>query len=178
MATDIELFEKYWDEFIQIFRNKVKQSRAQPLTHPLLKLMLSEIQTSWNTNLEDNGRWLHAYTEKNPEKGKIIQKILLEDMHFDMEEKPKNYMGMVSGLAPFIGVAAGFGMVRLFHTAQLWKQIISLVTPAAVAYPTARKISDDISNRNELQWLEKYIFQLDKYKSSVISVLNSGNDFN
>lgn len=172
--TDSEKFLKYWNDFIQILRQKITKDETHYFSYGYLKMVLAEEAISWSSESEVNGRWLAEYTKKHPDQGKRILNILTKDMRFSPVEKPnKDYASMIRSAAPVIGAAAGLSIVHLLHIPNLWIQFFSIVAPAVAAYPAGMLISDEIAERTNLQWIKTYLDQLEKYKNSVLSILSS-----
>lgn len=171
MDKDVELFEKYWEQFLTRVKGRMmKQAKKQEMTYPLLNLLLSDISLSWDSNVEESGRWLGQYCEKNPQKGGMIRQILLEDMEFSEilgNEKGSDAMNYIVSAA---GAATGYCISSALHAGKVAKTI-STVVPALLLYPSAKAVGENTKNRNQKEYMEEYISQLEKYKKGVLSVL-------
>lgn len=166
-------FEKNWAKFITRLKGQVMaKTEKQELSYPLLKLLLSDAVIGWETKDEENGRWLMNYTAEEPTKGQTIHRILTEDMQFDELQSKKVYHESLNYVVPIVGAVAGLGISTLLGAGVLGKTL-STVVPAAVLYPSSKAIGDNLNKTSSSHLLEEYIAQLEKYKLSVISVIES-----
>lgn len=171
MDRDVELFEKYWEQFlIRVKGRMVSQAKKQELTYPLLKLLLKDISLSWDSDVEENGRWLRQYSEENPQKGEMIRQILLEDMEFSEVLSNDKSPAAVNYIVPAAGAAAGYCISSVLHAGAAAKAI-STVAPALLLYPSAKAIGENAKNKNQRESMEAYLSQLEKYRKGALSVL-------
>lgn len=167
----IETFEKYWKQFLTRVKGKMMHyAQKQELTYSLLQLILKDASYSWNSNVEGNGRWLIQYSMQNPQGGELIRRILLDDMSFTEISKEKENWEMLVHAAPVAGAAAGYGVSSVLGAGPIVKAVFT-IAPALLLYPTARGFGESVRDKSTEEYIEKYLFQLDKYKKSVISVL-------
>lgn len=169
--NDIETFEQCWKKFmIRVKGKMMRHAQKQELTYSLLQLILKDASYSWNSNAEENGRWLMKYAEKNPQGGALIRQILLDDMAFtEISEKQENWE-MLANAVPVAGAATGYGISSILGTGPVVKAIFTIV-PAFLLYPAAKELGESVKNRGAEGYVDKYLGQLDKFKKSVISVL-------
>ena len=166
-------FERNWTKFITRLKGQIiTKSEKQELTYPLLKLLLSDAALSWDAKDEENGRWLMNYAASEPVKGQTIRGILTEDMQFTELQPKKVYSESLNYVVPVAGAAVGLGISSLLGANTLVKAI-STIAPAAVLYPSAKAIGDNLNKKGRSLLLEEYIAQLEKYRISVISVIES-----
>lgn len=168
---DIELFEKYWERFMARLRGKIMHhAQRQNLTYSLMKLILKDASDSWNSDLEENGRWLMQYCGQNPQEGALVRRILLEDMEFAEISVNKANWEVLAHAVPVAGAASGFGISSALGATPIMKAFFT-IAPALLLYPAARGFSGGIKDRSTEEYIDRYLLQLDKYKKSVVSVL-------
>lgn len=171
MSMDKENFERLWDKFYVALKGRImKKAKNQELTYPLMKLILTDAKSDWETEYEECGRWLRKYMEENPAKGRIVCDILT-DMTFREVEKKPDSLGMAGLVAPLAGAALGFGISSLFGAGIVIK-IVSAVVPAGLIFGTTKVIEPKMKDRSMQGLVEGYLSQLEKYKNSVLSVLS------
>ena len=147
-SKDKVSFEKRWNSFLITLKGKMlKESAKQQITCPLLNLLLYDARLSWESDYDENGRWLKKYKEENPEKGELIQKILLKDMVFTEVKAIKGNSEIINFVIPVVGAFAGLGVSTYLHANTIVK-VISTIAPAALLYETTkskglnRKVND------------------------------------
>lgn len=169
--NEIDLFEKNWEQFMTRLRGKILHyAQRQKLTYSLMKLILKDASNGWDSDLEENGRWLMQYCRQNPQEGELVRKILLEDMRFTEMPKEKGDWEILTHAVPVAGAAAGFGLSAMFDARPVMKAVCT-VAPALLLYPMAKGFEGSVKDRNTQEYIDKYLLQLDKYKKSVIRVL-------
>lgn len=171
---DKSSFEKNWTAFITRLKGQIiSRSQKHEMGYQQLRLLLSDAALSWVSGEEACGRWLMTYSRSNPAKGESIRDILTKDMQFTELPPPKKaYNETLNYVIPVAGAAAGFGISSMFKATTLIKAI-STIAPAAVLYPSAKSLGDNLNKNSKSLQLEEYIDQLEKYKLSVISVLET-----
>lgn len=171
-AKNVERFEKCWGKFITKLKGRmIKQSEQQQLTYPLLKLTLSDAASCWGSEYEENGRWLMQYSEEEPEKGRLIHRILLENMEFIEIPLQKDMTDMLNYAVPLAGAAAGLGLSHLFRVKAIG-QAISTIVPAAVLYPSMKTLGENIKKQESMERIEQYLSQLEPYRQNIIDIID------
>ena len=164
-------FEKQWEKFLTSLKGKIlKESAKQQLTCPLLNLLLRDARLCWESDYDENGRWLNNYKAENPEKGELIYNILLEDMIFTEIKSAKGNSEIMNYAIPIAGAVAGFGISSLLHANAIIKAV-STIAPAALLYATTKSVDTNKKDNSAKQLVDAYIAQLDKFKVSIISII-------
>lgn len=172
--NDIEVFEKNWEQFMTRLRGKIMHyAQRQKLTSSLMKLILKDASNSWDSDKEENGRWLMHYCRQNPQGGELVRRILLEDMDFTEVPERKGNGEILTHVVPVAGAAAGFGISSAMGATTVAKAVFT-IAPALLLYPAAKGFSGSVRDRNAEEYIDRYLLQLDKYKKSVVSVLREG----
>ena len=170
--SNVSDFEKYWNKFTTKLKGALMgQMRNQPLTHSAASIVLSDIAMAWSLSYDDCGRWLLEYTQENPEKGAIITQILTQDMGFTEIPESKNFPEIAKIAAPAAGAVLGFGISH-FLNASILIQAISTIAPAALIYPVTKNLGESVKTAKQEILLNDYMEQLEKYRKSVLSVIN------
>lgn len=168
--TQTENFERLWENFISKIKGKlINASMQKKLTFSYVKLILDNEIYAWDSDYDEEGRWLRQYTDENPRCGQLIKEILFNDMSFTEIEPPKKADGLKYAV-PIVGAAAGLGIASIFN-ANLIVKAISTVAPAAILFPTTKTVLSYFSDSNSQAMIDSYISQLDKYKNSIISII-------
>lgn len=168
--THTENFERLWDNFIVKLKGKLLNvSMQKELTFSYVKLILDNEIYAWDSDYDEEGRWLKQYMNENPREGQLIKEILLDDMSFTEIEPPKK-ADSLTYIVPVVGAAAGLGLSSIFN-ANLIVKAISTVAPAAILFPTTKTVLNYFSSYNSQTLIDNYIGQLDKYKNSIISII-------
>jgi len=131
---------------------------------------LRDARLSWESDYDENGRWLKKYKEENTEKGKMIYDILLEDMIFTEINSAKGNNEVMNYIIPVVGAVAGFGISSLLHANAIVKAV-STIAPAVLLYATTKSVGMNRKDNSTKQMIDAYIAQLDKYKVSIISII-------
>lgn len=172
MSTNTENFERLWDKFFVGLKGRImKKAKNQELTYPLMKLILSDAKSDWETEYEECGRWLIGYMQENPAKGRIVREILTDNMSFKEVHKKPDSLGVAGVLAPLAGAALGFGVSSLFGAGIVVK-IVSAVVPAGLSFGAVKAIEPKMKEKSLSDLIDGYLSQLEKYKNSVLSVLS------
>lgn len=171
MNRDVEQFEKCWNIFLTRLEGRMMtQSKKQTLTYPFLNLMLSDACLCWGSEYEEGGRWLKKYSEAEPEKGKLIRQILMEEMRFSEISVKKDTADSWSYAIPIAGAAAGLGISHVLK-AGMAAQAASTILPVVILYPSVKAAGENRSARMKKGMMKEYLSQLDKYRLRVASLL-------
>lgn len=172
MNTHEEYFDRLWDKFFVRLKGKIiKEAGKQELTYPLMKLILADTKSDWLSEYDEGGRWLRGYMMENPAKGRIVYEILADNMSFKEVQKKPDSLGITGVIAPLAGAALGFGISSLFGAGIVIK-IVSTVVPGALIFGTTKAIEPKMKNKSLQALINGYLDQLEKYRYSVLSVLN------
>ncbi len=165
-------FERYWNNFSNRLRGSLmNEAKQQELTYNVASVLLSDAIMAWSLSYDECGAWLLRLKSENPQKGELVSQILQSDIKFTKIEPKKDLHPSVKTIAPVCGAALGFGISHALG-AGVWTQIIATLAPAAVIYPATKSAEDVIRENNKSAVVDEYMAQLDKYKQSVILVLN------
>lgn len=166
-------FEKNWDKFIKQLKGKlIAQRTKRNFSYPVLKLILAEAVTVWETNYDECGRWLLDYDKENPEKAALIKNILLKDMRFTEIPKKKDASKGIALAVSAAAAAVGFGICTYLDKGMLITAA-STVLPAAAAYPAVTVTSGMMKEKNDDDIINAYLGQLEKFRISIIDVIES-----
>ena len=169
--SNITDFENNWKKFIIKLKGELmEQSKSRPLTFDTADIALTNAATAWTLSYDECGRWLMTYCQNNPEKGALVTEILTKDIHFSKIDPPKGFPEIAKIAIPAAGAAAGF-CISHFLGASVVVQLISTAAPAVLLYPAALSFAQTSESGAQKTLLESYLSQLDKYKTSVLSVI-------
>lgn len=169
--SNISDFENVWKKFITRLKGELmEQMKRAPLTFSVADITLSNAATAWSVSYDECGRWLTAYSQSEPDKGALISDILTKDMHFTEIAPAKGFPQAAKIAIPAAGAVAGF-CISHFLGAGFLVQAISTVAPAALLYPATASLSSTAESNGKTALLNDYLAQLDKYKTSVLSVI-------
>lgn len=169
--SNISDFENVWKKFmIRLKGELMEQTKNAPLTFSVADITLSNAATAWSISYDECGRWLMTYSQTEPEKGALISDILTKDMRFTEIAPAKGVPAAAKIAIPAAGAVAGF-CISHFLGAGVLVQAISTVAPAALLYPATVSFSSTAESNSKAALLNDYLVQLDKYKTSVISVI-------
>lgn len=170
--TEREKFESLWTDFIALVKGKLISTAAkQTLTTPLANLILSDAASSWSSEYEINGKWLCNLKEVDPYKAKLVEDILLNDIHFDETDTKGEVPSYYDYVIPAVGACAGCAISMYLDYGKL-VQAASTVIPAVLLYPATKIFRNRMNETNKAKCIEGYIAQLEKYRNSVVSVLS------
>ncbi len=170
--TEKEKFESLWTDFIALVKGKLISTAAkQKLSTPLANLILSDAVSSWNSEYEINGKWLSNLKGVDPKKAELVGEILLNDIHFDEIATKKELSTYYNYAIPAVGACAGCAISIYLGYGKL-VQAASTIIPAVLLYPAVNTFRNRMNETNKDKCIEGYIAQLEKYKSSVVSVLS------
>lgn len=171
-GTYTESFEKQWGKFLTTVKGKlVRESKTQKITYPLLNLLLQDVRLNWDSEFEENGRWLKGYKKANPEAGERIQHILLKKMAFTEITQKKDNSQLMNYVVPVIGAAAGIGISTILH-ANLAIKAVSTVVPAVAMYAATKSVGMSKTASDTTQLIDQYMAQLDTFKAEILCVLS------
>lgn len=172
MENQLETFEKIWDSFLNSVKGAlIAESEKEPLTFPRAKMILAEKSINWQNDYTTSGRWLSELQKLDARKGKEIRRILTEDMCFTEEKTPSKikspkFIGAVGG------GALGYGIASAAELGTIATAITTLV-PMVACY-IGGNIYENQRNLNSFNnTIAAYCSQLDKFKHSVIAILNA-----
>lgn len=170
--NNIELFEKHWKDFYKKLEYRIikETEKSNTISCSLLNLILKDAAISWESDFDLNGKWLNEYLSYNPEKGKLIKSII-SDMRFSELTVKKDYIQPLNFLIPVASAFAGYLIARECGANQV-VQTVSAIAPAIVGTLPMRQIEKGIEKNNSLKSAKQYMQQLDKYKTSILSVLS------
>lgn len=171
MNTDQTTFECLWEKFIVRLKGKMLRQMAKgALDIGALKLILLDASAGWDSNEEEGGRWLHGYAQEHPEKGELLRNILVEDMRFAEVTYPRVFPQTLEYILPVGGAAVGLGLSSFFQAN--WKvRAAATVGPGVLLYPAVRAVGEGSREKRRREVMEDYLGQLDKFKESVLSLL-------
>ena len=169
----IEEFEKLWSKYLVVIEGKlISQSQTTHLGHPQASYVLMTSRDFWDSEYGEGYRWLKKYVENEPKKGERVKAVLTKDMSFLPEPEIKSNYGAAACVASIAGSAIGLGLTSLLDGGLLMKAISVVVPPLAI-YPTVNGMGKNANDKHKDELVKRYIAQLDKYKVSVLSIIES-----
>lgn len=173
--TYYDEFEKNWEKFTTQLQGQIMtQAQKGVLVHSVLNLILADCVGFWDSKYSEGGRWLDRYETEYPKKADMIRDIFLNDMKFTDEGEKSSDLEALKYIVPVGTAIAGFA-VSGFGKAGMLARAACTVVPAAVAYPIATNIVNIKSDDAKENLIQAYMKQLDKYKLSIESILQSSD---
>lgn len=170
---DYEIFQACWTKFSTRLKGEMMmQAKNKTFTYPVLNLLLAESTGFWDSQYSEGGRWLKQYEKEEPGKADMIRDILVKDMKFTEVPEAASRNDFLKYALPAGSAVAGFAISRIFSASKLIQAICTIAT-AAAAYPIAGNILDKSQNNKRQELIQAYMSQLDKYKISVESIMQS-----
>lgn len=172
MENQLETFEKIWDSFLNSVKGAlIAESEKEPLTFSRAKMILDRESVNWQNDFTTSGRWLSDLQKSDEKKGKEIRRILTEDMCFTEEKTPSKikspkFIGAVGG------GALGYGIASAAELGTIATAITTLV-PMAACYIGGNIYANQRNLNSFNNIIAAYCSQLDKFKHSVIAILNA-----
>ena len=168
-----ESFERCWRKFLNNVKGKMlTQKEKKNFSYPVIKLILGEAVTDWENKYDECGRWLLDYCKDNPQKGAIIQQIIFQDMKFTEIPPKKDYTKVVGLTSSVAAAAIGFG-VSSFLDASTAVTAAATLIPAAATFPAVNVAGGMVKTKNEADVFNEYINQLDKFRLSIVNVIEN-----
>lgn len=170
---DLKIFEKSWQGFEKRLRMKLlKKAESSLLTRSVANLLLNDEASIWGTEYDEAGIWLRNIEGEDPDKGRLIRRILTEDMSLNDIEQKKEISQLLEYAVPLAGAAAGLALSSCFN-APLWAKCVSTAAPAVLMYPAVKAVRQADHEKAAEETVNAYMEQLEKYRASVISVISS-----
>ena len=120
----------------------------------------------WTSNETACGRWLINLAKESPEKAKLIEQVLLEDMQFKALSAAPGVSPVIKTASPAAGAVAGL-VISHFAGAGPAVQIASAVIPAVVL----GSVMKSAAKGNAGKGVQAYLEQLMLYHTSILSIL-------
>lgn len=172
MNDELRQFNIHWQNFITQYKGRLSLgSKAQKITFGYVKIQLDDIMSMWSSSDTEAGKWLEKYNAVNPQKGKLLRKILLEDIKLE-EIEENGSSDILAYIAPVAGAALGYSISFALGAETLVKAASSIL-PAALIYPISKNVCENAKKTREERLIEEYTAQLDKYRQSVASVISN-----
>ena len=168
----ISQFEHHWKSFLVRLNGKILKLSSQELTLSRMNLILRDCALDWSSEETVCGRWLIELSAAAPAKAASIRSILLEDMCFTPIDTAGDHSGLLQAAAPVVGLAAGVFLSRYWNAA-LWQQAVSAVASATIFGAGAKVYGDKRKTSLKAAAQAAYMEQLEKYRSSILSTLQS-----
>jgi len=166
-------FEVSWKRFETNLRGKLMAKvKEQKLTVGLANLLLKDASANWFSMYQLEGKNLINYTKEKPDKGKIINDILKNDMKFNEEIKSSDIAPGFKMLIAVVLGCAGMLIAFIMH-ATLLQKAASFAVPAILGYLLISSVEKNVNGDAEGKVVDQYIAQLDKFKKSIVSVIEN-----
>lgn len=167
-----ENFLSTWEEYITKLKGLLLRQKNDSLTIDSASSALNEVNASWRSEYDILGRWLTDFTKFDEEKGKEITSIIFEDIKFEEIKVMSNYKHKILDILPWAGAALGFGVSHLFKAGQTIQAVLTILPPALLL-PATKKAKTDFGIQQSRNLIDEYLSQLDKYKNTIISIIES-----
>ena len=165
-----ENFIRVWEEYLTKLKGQLLRQKDDSLSFDSALSVLREVNASWRSEFDLLGRWLTDYSKFDEEKGKEVSSIIFDDMKFEeIKVTPDTKQKMLKYL-PWAGAALGFGGSFLLKASQTI-QAVSTILPLALLFPATKKIKSDFDMQQNRNLITEYLQQLDKYKNTIISII-------
>ena len=178
-----EEFQDNWKKFSTQLKGRMLSFNGKTFSSSgYFNELLESEREFWSSNLQEGGRWLKDYSEKNPENGKTISGILCKDMCFmDVDSSNANII-MSKVCRVVLGLAIGFSIVSFGDSAWIQKLKESFFMESLLPYFFAllcgivfyfigMSVDSALQAQNSHKLIEAYMKQLEKFKLSVESIL-------
>lgn len=170
---EIEQFERNWKKFTEVIHGKMLTRPAKSeLTPRVANLMLSDALGTWSSEVDESGRWLLAVMQTDMRKGKEIEKIFLDEMHFKKRKNIKRIPKAVLYSVPVLFAAAGFFIARIF-TETVWIQALAVCLPLLIVYLVLIGLTKGLQEAGKEMMIEDYMDQLSTYRKEIIQILEA-----
>ncbi len=170
---ETEQFERNWKKFTAVIHGKMlTRSSKSELTPRVANMMLSEALQTWSSEVDEAGRWLLAVMQSNPQKGKDVEKVFLDEMHFRKRKSTKRIPKAVLYLVPILFAAAGFFIARIF-TETIWIPVLAAVIPLLIVYLILIGLAKGLQEAGKEMLIEDYMNQLSMYRQEIVRILEA-----
>lgn len=171
--SNITDFEKKWNKFITKLKGSlIELSEQQQISYANTSIIFDEVASCWSLSYDECGRWLADLAKTDARKGELVKTILTKDLKLEEIPTSKPFPLAARIGVPVIGAAVGFGFSH-FLGAPIWGQIVSTAVPAVLLFPVMNVVAGTKERDDQNKQISSYIEQLDKYKKSIISVLET-----
>lgn len=160
-----EGFESAWKRFTDISRGKlIDKSEQSALTPAAAKMAVKSSAVIW-TDYSECGDWIKRLRSVSPEKADAVLK-LIDGIRFEEIHIGKPIPDAAIPTAALGGSAVGVGLSSLFkwNTAGI---ILSAVIPAAILFPSMKKIKSLQEEYNREKLINGYMEQLSVLKEKI-----------
>lgn len=173
MANNLEKFDGLWASFITTLKGALrKAAKGNNLDPRQAATVLVQVAMCWQGDFESEGRWINELSNEDPAKGRLVRRILTQDMHFDAESRPAD-----GGIVPQIVGAVGGGAVGYGVAQVCGLGAVATSVTTGVPLVVGAIIGNNYANRKRHEALENlingYVGQLDSYYHSVVAALNA-----
>ncbi len=166
-------FELLWKDFIVLIKgNMMRKSGKQPIPYSVARLIVNEHKGDWGVSDNRFGRWLRDYLKDEPDKGKLVAEILEDDMCIKEITEKKDNLRIFGVAVPVVSGAVGLGVTTFFNLNK-YIRTTSAIVPLVVGAVSMKSIIKNKKESHAKALIDAYISQLDKYKKSVLSILES-----
>lgn len=173
MVEHMKQFNKLWNDFIVKLNGQILKRSADGM--PSIKQMnmiLEDCALDWVTEETICGRWFLEYETENPNHGRLIRQVLLEDMRFRECEAQPELPNSAHVVVPAVGAVAGLALSRMLGAGAV-VQTAAAIVPAVALSPAMKHMDAQLRSKNIQKLTEEYLLQLDMYYRSILSVLES-----
>lgn len=172
MQNNLETFNGLWQSFITALKGSLRKLAAdRQLDYKHAKAALTEQSLCWKGDYDAEGRWLNSLIKEDDARGKLVKRILTQDMQFcEISVPASNSAGLAIGAAG--GGVVGYGIAALVDMTPFGTILTTLVAAALGGVLGRRR--DVKSKYNAIEkTINEYASQLDTYYHSVIAALNA-----
>lgn len=171
MGSDLNTFERLWDDFIASYKGKlIHDANIQGLSFSLAKLLLEESCLGWLTGTEMNARWLDNLYKESPQKAEFIKEIIINDITLTEVSNNSASNKVYKYLIPACAGGAGYALAKYIEFGTLGTALTTII-PACILYPVVKGRMGAKNDRQKQADIDEYVRQLDKYKKAIEAVL-------
>ena len=179
-----EEFRQNWEAFTDNLKGGMLVMLSQAdLSFDRIATALEARRELWSSRQLEGGRWLERYSSLSPEKADIVRKVLSEDLKFTQEPERAGAAIALKVLRILVGFILGYVIAKnspdswLMRTEMLADVRGAIPFGAATAcsiafYVLGLPFDRSLSEKRRRGRVESYLRQLDKYKTSIESILD------
>ena len=170
---ETEQFERNWKKFVVVLHGKMLTRPAKSeLTPRIANMMLSEALEVWSSEVDEAGRWLLTVMQSDIRKGKEIEKIFLDEIHFRKRKNIKRIPKVLLYIIPILCAVAGFFIARIC-TELIWVPVLAACLPLLIVYFVLVGLSKGLQEAGKEMVIEDYMNQLSAYREEIIRILEA-----
>lgn len=165
-------FPKYWKKFSTQLRGQLMSlAKNDTLMDSSANLALSSSIGFWDDRHAEGRKWLEQLESEEPERARLIENILVNDMHFENLGEQKEHNQLLKYGIPLGGAVAGFAVSKALGATPA-VQVALTAGSAIVGYPIANSTVSSSHENAKNSKIDAYMKQLEKYELSIKNILD------